>query len=123
LSDLYSRFTKSGEVEYKQQVLSLFNTQRASTRKSLYVDFMHMREFDLDLATEIQLEYYRYVPLAFVTFRFELYLRKGASEYIMRLNPKSKTDRELSVSEKDLWIHIFNFPTTQRFQLLFSFTL
>lgn len=53
--------------------------------------------------------------LSLLTIRFEFYLRKGASDYITKINPKSKTDQELTVSDKDIWIHIYNFRAIQRY--------
>eukprot|EP01126_Amoeba_proteus_P000443 TRINITY_DN10126_c0_g3_i5.p1 TRINITY_DN10126_c0_g3~~TRINITY_DN10126_c0_g3_i5.p1 ORF type:complete len:764 (+),score=180.91 TRINITY_DN10126_c0_g3_i5:249-2540(+) len=86
----------------------LMSRNLPNQRKSIYVDFLHIREFDISLSNEVELDYYRYEP----------YLRKGVSDFVTKHHPDFKTDRRISCTEKDFWIHIYNYPNISRLREL-----
>jgi DNA replicative helicase MCM subunit Mcm2 (Cdc46/Mcm family) len=63
-TDFQTEETKTKE-NYKKQFSEMSNR----IKNTLSIDFQHIKEFDVDLADQIQAEYYRYEPFLQETVR------------------------------------------------------
>ncbi|KAK4522309.1 hypothetical protein GAYE_HPESCF16G0189 [Galdieria yellowstonensis] len=81
---------------------------RQNERTTLYVDYMHIVQFDETLASAIESNYYRFEP----------YLRSSATEFGKKhFAEYMKTEQGQT---KQLWVSIYNFPQVRKLRDLRS---
>ncbi|GJQ10215.1 hypothetical protein GpartN1_g2006.t1 [Galdieria partita] len=84
---------------------------RQNERTTLYVDYMHIIQFDETLANAIESNYYRFEP----------YLRSSATEFGKKhFAEYMKTDQGQT---RQLWVSIYNFPQVRKLRDLRSDTV
>lgn len=86
---------QNGIQEYHRQVNILMQYQK----RSLYVDFMHIKQYNEHLSLAVEMEYYRLEP----------YLRRGVQLFVKDIFPASTSDKR--DQEKEFWVHMYNLPT------------
>ncbi|TMW59052.1 hypothetical protein Poli38472_007197 [Pythium oligandrum] len=82
-------------VNYSQQAEVMRNTETSS----LFVDFTHVMEFDPDLATAIQAQYYRWEP----------HLRKAVFEFIRMEDASYVLNEDANKTPREFFVCFYNF--------------
>ena len=85
---------------YSQQAETMRNTETSS----LFVDFMHVKEHDEDLANAILSQYYR----------FEHYLRRGIFDFMKMEDLHYTINDDANKSEKEFFVCFYNMEQVSR---------